>query len=180
MIIKNTKMEIIKTKRFILRTPQKSDAKDIANNINNIKIIRNLAALPFPYKLKDAHQYIGKIMRQMAKEQPTDYVMYIEIDGEVVGAVGAHKIEHGHKAEIGYWLAEKHWGKGIMTEAVKKFIDHISREFKLRRIYAYVFSYNPASMHVLEKVGMKFEGILKKGGLKDGKYVDSHLYAKVK
>jgi RimJ/RimL family protein N-acetyltransferase len=173
-------MDIIKAKKFILRTPQKSDAADIAKNINNIKIVRNLAVVPFPYKLKDAKLYIDKMLRTMTKEKPTDYVMYIVIDNEVVGAVGAHHIEYGHKAEIGYWLGEKHWGKGIMSEAVKKFIPLVTKKFKLRRVAAKAFSYNPASMRILEKVGMKFEGVLKKEALKNGKYIDSHLYAKIR
>ncbi|KKQ04406.1 MAG: Acetyltransferase [Candidatus Moranbacteria bacterium GW2011_GWE2_36_40] len=81
---------------------------------------------------------------------------------------------------MGYWLAEKYWGKGLMSEAVKKFMAHIFTKFSLRRIYAYAYARNKGSMRVMEKVGMKFEGIAPKYALKDGKYIDCYIYARVK
>ncbi|MDD5396645.1 MAG: GNAT family protein [Candidatus Moranbacteria bacterium] len=173
-------MDIIKTKRFILRLIRLKDAKDLAKNMNNWNVIKNLSQIPFPYELRHAKQFSGKIEKEMKKEKPENYVMVIEIDGEVVGAVGAHHIVHGHKAEMGYWLAEKHWGRGIMSEVVKKFMAHIFTKFKLRRICAYAYPYNKGSMRVMEKVGMKFEGIGRKDMIKDGKFLDVHIYAKVK
>lgn len=67
-----------------------------------------------------------------------------------------------------------------MTEAVKKFMTHIIKEFKLRRIASYAYEQNKGSMKVMEKAGMKFEGIAKKYALKDGKFLDCHVYAKVR
>ncbi|MEI7890859.1 MAG: GNAT family protein [bacterium] len=172
-------MEIIKTKRFILRKMNLGDARDLARNMNNWNVVKNLSQLPFPYELKHAKQFSGKMEKEMKKEKPGDYVMVIEIDGEVVGAVGAHHVELGHKAELGYWLAEKHWGKGIMPEAAKKFLTHIFSKFKLHRVCAYAYVQNKNSMKVLEKIGMQFEGICRKYAIKDGKFIDVHLYAKV-
>jgi RimJ/RimL family protein N-acetyltransferase len=173
-------MKIIKTKRFALRPMSSKDAKDLAKNMNNWNVLQNLSSLPFPYELKHARQFSSKIEKEMKKEKPADYVMVIEIDGEVVGAVGAHHIVHPHKAEIGYWLAEKHWGQGIMPEAVKKFMAHLFSEFKLRRLYAYVYAQNKGSRRVMEKVGLQFEGVQRKGALKNGKYIDCDVFAKTK
>ncbi len=173
-------MKIIKTKKFILRPMSLKDSKDLVKNMNNWKVIQNLSALPFPYELKHARKFSGKIEKEMKKELPKDYVMVIEIEGEVVGAIGAHKIVPGHKAEMGYWLAEKHWGRGVMSEAVTKFMAHIFSNFKLRRIYAKAYAHNKGSMRVMEKVGMQFEGIERKGALKNGKYIDCYVYAKTK
>lgn len=173
-------MKTIKTKRFILRPMRLKDAKDLTKNMNNWNVIQYLSSLPFPYELKHAKQFSGKIEKEMKKENPNDYVMVIEINGEVVGAVGAHHVMHKHKAEVGYWLAEKHWGQGIMPEAVKKFMAHIFTEFKLRRIYSKVYAFNKPSMRVMEKLGMQFEGIERKGAFKNGKYIDCHIYAKIK
>ncbi|KKQ04407.1 MAG: hypothetical protein US16_C0060G0004 [Candidatus Moranbacteria bacterium GW2011_GWE2_36_40] len=92
-------MEIIKTRRFILRSISQRDAKDIAKNINNWNVIKNLSSLSFPYELKHAKQFSGKMEKEMKKEKPENYVMVIEVDGEVVGAIGAHHIVHGHKAD---------------------------------------------------------------------------------
>ncbi len=173
-------MKAIKTKRFILRPICLKDAKDMAKNMNNWNVIRNLSQIPFPYELKHAKQFAGKIEKEMKKEKPVDFVYVIEIKGEVVGAVGAHKIVHGHKAEMGYWLAEHHWGKGIMPEAAKKFMAHIICEFKLRRVHEFIHVGNEGSKRVAEKIGMTFEGVGKKYTVKDGKYLDCYLYAKVK
>ncbi|HBP01216.1 MAG: Acetyltransferase [Candidatus Moranbacteria bacterium GW2011_GWE1_49_15] len=174
-------MEIIKTKRFVLRTPKMSDAKDVAKNINNKNVSRNLSsAVSFPYVPKDAKQYIGKVLKELKEERPSSFILYIEIEGEVVGSIGAHHIEQGHKAEMGFWLAEQHWGKGIMPEAVEAFMKHVFKKFKLKRIFAKAYAHNKGSMRVMEKVGMEFEGIEKKGALKDGKYLDCYVYAKVK
>ena len=104
----------------------------------------------------------------------------IDIDGEIVGSVGIHKIAKSHQAEIGYWLAEQHWGNGIMTEAVKLITKLSFNELKLKRVYAYAFSFNKASQKVLAKAGFKFEGILKKNSKKDNKFIDDYLFAKIK
>lgn len=173
-------METIKTKKFTLRPILLKDAKDLAKNLNNWNVVRYLSSLPFPYELQHAKQYIKRMNNEAKKEHPENYVLAIEINNEVVGAVAIHKMAQNHKAEMGYWLAEQHWGKGIMPEAVKKFLPHVFSKFKLRRVCAKVYSPNKGSMKVAEKAGMKFEGIERKGVLKNGKYIDCHIYAKVK
>lgn len=173
-------MKIIKTKKFILRPIELKDVKDLAKNLNNWNVVENLSSLPFPYELKHAKQFCSRKVKEMSKENPENFLVVIEIDGEVVGAIGAHHIVHGHKAELGYWLAEQHWGKGIMPEAVKKVMPQLFSQFKLRRLFAYAYANNKASMRVMEKVGMKFEGISLKHAMKNGKYVDCCIYAKVK
>lgn len=179
-ILIKTNMEIIKTKKFILRPYRMSDAKVIAPLLNNWNVVKNLDTVPFPYELEHARGFIKKTNGEMKQKEPENFVYVIEIDGKAAGAIGVHHIKHSHKAEMGYWLAEEYWGKGIMTEAVKKFMAHIFTKFKLRRICAKAFVGNKGSARVMEKVGMKFEGIEKKGAFKKGKYIDLHVYAKVK
>jgi ribosomal-protein-alanine N-acetyltransferase len=163
-----------------------SDAKNLTENFNNWNVHKYLSNLPFPYEEKHARQYIAKILRQIKKKAPKDFVIFITVDEVPVGAVGAHKIEMGHKAEMGYWLAEEYWGKGIMSKAVKQFMDIIFKKFKLRRIYSRAYAPNKGSMRVMEKAGMKFEGIESKGAKKrDAKknkdvFYDAHVYAKTK
>jgi RimJ/RimL family protein N-acetyltransferase len=81
---------------------------------------------------------------------------------------------------VGYWLGEEFWGRGIMTEAVTAVTNFCFENFALRRISAEVFANNPASARVLEKAGFTFEGRLKNDVLKDGKLLDSLLYARTK
>lgn len=173
-------MKIIKTKRFVLKPISSKHAKDLAKNMNNWNVLKHLSPIPFPYEIKHAREFSGKMEKEMKKEEPEDYVMVIEINGEVVGAVGVHNIKYAHKAELGYWLAEQHWGNGIMPEVVKKFTSHVFSRFKLRRLYALANSTNKASMRVLEKNGMQFEGIERKTLFERGKYIDCHVYSKIK
>jgi len=97
----------------------------------------------------------------------------------VVGGVGLRDVD-GHKAEIGYWLAEAYWGRGITTEAVKLVVKYCFNRLKLRRLYAYVFPRNQASLRVLFKAGFKKEGLLKKNVVKNGKFFNDVLLAKVR
>lgn len=173
-------MKLAENKRFILRTIQKGDEFDIAKYINDKIISRNTLTIPFPYKLEDAKEWVGKCLKNQKKKELKEFSFAIVIDGEVVGSVGIHKIEKNHKGEIGYWLARKHWGKGIVPEAVKIVTDFGFKKLKLRRIYAHVYPFNLPSMRVLEKNSYKFEGIMKKEAKKGKKYIDSHLFAKVK
>jgi len=170
---------IIKSEEFILRPFRRGDEKLLAGNINNKKINRNTSNIPYPYTLKDAKDWINKNLKEAKKKTPAMINFVIDIDGDVAGSVGFSNITE-FKAEIGYWLAQKYWGRGIMTKAVKLVTKFGFDELKLKRIYAFVFSFNKASMRVLEKAGYKFEGILRKHVKKDGKFLDYYLFAKVK
>jgi ribosomal-protein-alanine N-acetyltransferase len=109
-------------------------------------------------------------------------IFCIEIDGAAVGGIGIHpgKDVHRHTATLGYWLGEKFWRRGIMTEVVTAFTDFCFKNFPLRRISAEVFANNPASARVLEKSGFIFEGRFKNNVIKDGELLDSLLYARIK
>ena len=170
---------IIKTKRFILRPPQKSDAGSLAKNINDKEIARNTISIPYPYKPKDARRWIAKNIRARKNKKLKEINFIIDIDGEAVGGVGLVNIE-GHEAEIGYWLGRTYWGKGIMSEAIKVVTKFAFSKLGRARVYAYIFPFNKASMRVLEKAGYKFEGILRKNTKKYGRFIDDYLFAKVK
>lgn len=173
-------MTTIKTKKFTLRPLKKSDAKDVVAAVNNWNVIKYISNLPFPYELKDAQTWLASVVANTKKVPRENFVLGIEKDGHIVGVLGLHGIKKEHKAELGYWLSENCWGQGIMSEAVKIFMTFVFKEFKLKRICANAYPNNKASMRVMEKVGMKFEGVERKGALKNGKYVDLHVFAKVK
>ncbi|MBD3208239.1 MAG: GNAT family N-acetyltransferase [Candidatus Nealsonbacteria bacterium] len=170
-------MKIIETQKFILRPFQRGDEESLAQNINNEKIYKATMHIPFPYTLKDAEEWIEKKIREQENGNREGVSFAVEIQKEVVGAVSLFSLE-SHKAEIGYWLAEKLWNQGIMTGAVAKMTDFGFQELKLKRIYAKVFPFNKASMRVLEKNGYELEGIMKNNSLKDGVLRDDYLFAK--
>ncbi len=173
------KPPIIQTKDFSLRPYKKEDAKSLAKNINNKKIYENTLNIPHPYTLKDAQEWIDENLKELKKKNPSKINFVIDINGEAAGEVSFRKIEE-HKAELGYWLAEKYWGKGIMTQAVKLITKFGFEGLGLKRIYVFAFLFNKASQRVLEKTGFKKEGILKNNVIKDGKMMDDYLFAKIK
>jgi len=165
-------------KSCTIRPWRLDDAESLVKHANNRKVWLALRDLfPHPYTIQDAHEFLQKKIT----EQPA-INFCIEIDGAAVGGIGIRVGEdvHRHTATLGYWLGEKFWGHGIVTEAVAALSDFCFENFPLRRISAEVFANNPASARVLEKAGFVFEGRLKNYVIKDGKLLDSLLYAKTK
>jgi [ribosomal protein S5]-alanine N-acetyltransferase len=173
-------MVIIKTKRLILRPLQRSDALLLAKYANDRTIYRNTLRMPHPYTLKLANQWINKNLKNYKKRKTSFYSFAIEFEGKFSGVLGIDSIIHGHKAELGYWLGKPYWKKGIMTEAAKAASDWAFKKYKLKRVYAWTFPWNTASQNVLKKAGFKFEGIARKNVKKKGKYLDDHLFSKIK
>ena len=153
------------------------DVEPLAGLADNRNVWRNLTdRFPNPYAKKDAKVWIKGVTRQI----PCAHFA-IEADGRLAGGIGIMPQADLRKgtAELGYWLGEPFWGRGLMTGAVGVFAGFALKEFKLRRLYALVLDWNPASMRVLEKSGFRLEGRLSHSALKDGVVVDELLYAKV-
>jgi RimJ/RimL family protein N-acetyltransferase len=165
-------------KSCTIRPWRLDDAESLAKHANNRKVWLALRDLfPHPYTIQDAHEFL----RGATSEQPiTNFC--IEVDGAAVGEIGIRLGQdvHRHTAEFGYWLGEKFWGRGIMTEAVGAFTDFCFDNFSLHRIYAEPFANNAASARVLEKAGFVFEARLTKNVIKDRQFFDPLLYAKTK
>jgi ribosomal-protein-alanine N-acetyltransferase len=164
--------------RCTVRPWRLDDAESLARYANNHKIwLRVRDLFPHPYTIQDAREFL-----QRAISEQSDMKFCVDIDGAAVGGIGVHPGQdvHRHTATMGYWLGEQFWGRGIMTEAVAAVTDFCFDNFPLRRISAEVFSSNPASARVLEKAGFSLEGRLKNHVLKEGKLLDSLLYARTK
>lgn len=163
--------------RCILRPLQDSDAHSIARHANSRKIWLNVRdRFPHPYRLDDAVDFIQK-----TGESASETVFAVDVNGTAIGAVSLMLREDVDRvsAEIGYWLGEEFWGKGIATEAVKAVTAYGIKQFRLTRVFAYTFEWNVASARVLEKAGFALEGRLKRSAVKDGQIVDQFQYAYV-
>lgn len=161
--------------RSTIRPFRHDDAASIARYANNRKVWRNLRDLmPHPYAESDAHDFVG---RALAAPRPTNFA--IEVDGAAVGGIGLRLKDDIERiaAEVGYWLGEPFWGRGILSEAVPAFTRWALAEFTLTRIEAWVFEWNPASARVLEKAGYVREGMLRRSAIKDGVIINRWLYA---
>ncbi len=170
-------MEIVLS-RCRLRLFRDGDQAVIARYANNRRVWLNLRdAFPHPYTRADADAWIRRVTGQ---DPPTQFG--IEVGGEVVGGIGLTLQEDVHRrsAEIGYWLGEPFWGRGIMTEAVPAFTAYALATFDVCRLYASVFEWNPASARVLEKAGYVLEGRLRKSAIKDGHTIDQLLFGYVR
>lgn len=153
------------------------DAASLARYANNRKIWLNLRdRFPHPYTLRDAVSFIEHVHEQA---RPT--VWAIDLTGEAVGTIGIMPRSDIERvsAEIGYWLGEPFWGRGIMTEALRAVTEWSLEQFELKRIYALPFANNAASCRVLEKTGYVCEGRLHKSAIKDGQVIDQFMYAYV-
>jgi len=172
---------ILKGKGFIIRTWKKGDEFSLAKNANNKKIAKNmLEGFPNPYTLDEAKKWVKKMLYKYRTELPVELV--IDIDGKNVGAMGGEiKKEQSFIFGFGYWLGEDYWGRGIMSKAIKLYINYIFKNFKgITRIEAWVFPWNKGSQKVLLKNGFKLEGISRKSYLKDGKILDNYNFAKLR
>jgi len=143
-----------------------------ADNINIAKWLTN--AFPHPYTESDGRKYLSMI----ANDSPAK-VFAIDIDGEAVGSIGLFpQLDiHEKNAELGYWLAEPFWRKGIMPFAIREMAEYGFGTFDITRIFARPFSTNRASQRVLEKAGFTLEATLPKAIFKYGEYVDELIYA---
>jgi RimJ/RimL family protein N-acetyltransferase len=154
------------------------DAPELARLADNRKVWRNLRdGFPSPYTKRDAKSWIRAASRQIPHRH-----FAITADGALAGAIGLILKDDMNTgtAETGYWLGEPFWGRGIMTAALPAFTAFAFDAFSLRRIYAHVLEWNPASMRVLEKSGYALEGRMRRSALKDGEVADELLYAIVR
>jgi ribosomal-protein-alanine N-acetyltransferase len=165
---------------FILIKWKIEDANDVSHYANNINIARNLRdAFPFPYTLKDATDYSKSCISGVEREK---ICRAIVVDNRVVGSIGVFlgSDVYSKSAELGYWLAEEYWGRGIMCDAVKLISQEAFQQLDIVRIFAEPFANNIGSRKVLERAGFSLEGIMKYGVVKHGEIHDYCMYALLK
>lgn len=163
-----------------IRKWELSDAKDLAAALSNKKVQDNLRdGLPYPYTVQDGKEFISAML---SADKNETFAFAIMVDDKVVGSIGIFRQGniHSQTAELGYYIAEEYWGKGIMTEAVKQICEYVFGDSDIIRIYAEPFAYNIASCRVLEKVGFQYEGTLRSNAVKNGKVIDMKMYSLIK
>lgn len=160
---------------FILRKWCDSDLDCVIKYANNYNIAKFLTdQFPYPYSKEDGINYISAIKN----DNPTK-VFAIVVEGEAAGSIGIFPQTdiHAKNAEIGYWLAEEYWGKGIMYKAIQQMVDYGFSNFDITRIFARPFGSNRQSQRVLEKAGFTLEARFEKALYKNGEFIDELIYA---
>jgi RimJ/RimL family protein N-acetyltransferase len=162
---------------FQIRAWRHGDEESLVRHANNPNVARNLRDIfPSPYTISHAKQWIAHASSQ---SPVTDFAIVVE--SEAAGGIGfVRQADVAHRSvEIGYWLGEAFWGRGIVTGALRAMSDHIFSKYDVCRIFCTVFESNEASIRVLEKAGYVFEGRLRKAVTKNGETLDALMFALV-
>ena len=162
----------------IIRQWTLNDLSSLTIHANNINIWNNLRNyFPYPYTEEDGKKWLQKTIGAVPIVN-----FAIDLDGEAIGGIGLilNSDVYIHTAEIGYWLGETHWGKGIGTEAVRQMVEYTFYYFDIIRLYAEVFETNKSSMRILEKNGFYLEGVRRKAVLKNEKLMDDYIWVKLR
>ena len=153
------------------------DAESVVRHANSINVARQLRdRFPHPYTRANASAFLKATL---SAPEPSN--LAIDVDGEAIGAIGyvpGVDVER-FSAEIGYWLGESYWGRGIVTEALMLVTDHVFDAFNMLRLFALPFADNAGSIRVLEKAGYAREAVLRSSSVKYGQPRDQLLYARV-
>jgi RimJ/RimL family protein N-acetyltransferase len=175
-------MKIIVNQLIHLSEFQPPDQAACVEHLKEKEIYDRTLRIPYPYLETDFQNWL-KNVEQTTQQQgrPVSWAIRNE-EALLIGGCGFDGFQVGksHRAEIGYWLAKPYWGRGIVTGVVRSLCELGFSDFGLVKITACVFAHNPASARVLEKCGFVQEGYLRKHYLKDGKFMDSKLYALVR
>jgi RimJ/RimL family protein N-acetyltransferase len=161
-----------------IRNWRKDDLDALLRYANNPRIAANLRdQFPQPYTRRDGIDYLNYV-----RSMDTPMSFAIEHGGEAIGGIGFKiGIDIARLSmEMGYWLGEPFWGRGMTTRAVIGSCDWAFDAYKVIRIFSTVFTHNTASMRVLEKAGFEREGILRRSAIKNGEILDQAMYAKVR
>ena len=164
----------------IIREWRLEDKSDLAAMLNNKNILDNLRdGLPYPYTINDAEEYITAML---SADKTKTFAFAIVVNDVVVGSIGVFRCDniHSRTAEMGYYIGEPYWGKGLSTSAVKQICKYVFENTDIIRIFAEPFAYNTASCRVLEKAGFQLEGILHSNAEKNGNILDMKMYALIK
>lgn len=157
-----------------------SDAEALAKALNNEKVQNNLRdGLPFPYTVKDGEQFISAML---SLDENETFAFAVTDGDKAIGSIGVFRCGNIHRrtAELGYYVAEEYWGRGVMTTAVKLVCRHVFENSDIIRIFAEPFARNAASCRVLEKCGFQLEGVLRSNAVKCGEITDMKMYSLIK
>jgi len=153
----------------------------VYQNVKEYDIAKWTINIPHPYPKDGAISFIKKSKEEMRRGFSYQFAVLLKDNSELVGVMSLIGVNLIHKnAELGYWVGKKYWNKGIATEAALKMLEFGFKELNLERISARCFSNNGFSRKVIEKIGMKYEGMFRKEVLKEGKFIDLIYFAILK
>lgn len=167
---------ILQTKRLILKPINLDDAEAVFEYAKHSKVGPNAGWKPHT-DISESVKFIEYCIKKREFGQPGNYAIHHKEDNKMIGTIEVHSFK-GHKGEVGFVLHPDYWNKGIMTEAAKMLIIYAFEILQLKRLSYNHFMFNDRSKRVCEKLGFKFEGVLrKKFMMYDGTYIDEAVYS---
>ena len=168
---------ILYTKSLILKKMTLKDAEDLFEYASDPEVTKYVTWAPHK-SIDDSIDFLKSVLRRYENNEVSEWGIVYKENNKFIGTCGYVLWVPVHSlAEIAYALSWEYWGKGLVTEAVKEVIKHGFEKMNLNRIYARCFVENIGSQKVLEKVGMKFEGILREQMFIKGKFSDMKIYS---
>lgn len=164
----------LESKRLIYRAFTLSDAPRVYELLQDKDIIDNTISIPYPYLKGMAEEWISSHPKELAANHYI-YAVLLKESNSLIGALLIEVTEAFKHGYLGYWIGKPYWGTGYGTEMVARINQFGFEELGLHRIYGEHFDFNIASGRVMEKNGMKQEGILREHKLKNGIFVNSHI-----
>jgi [ribosomal protein S5]-alanine N-acetyltransferase len=164
----------LESERLILRAPRAGDVAAMVSLANDWDVAKNLGRLPHPYSAEDAMAFLANAMQGRARGDNFNFAIQRKVDGAYLGGCGLHLRESGN-FEFGYWLGKPFWKQGYATEAARRLASHAFRELKIERLVAGWYHDNPASGHVLAKLGCQPSGAEQRNCLARGHTVYCHI-----
>lgn len=164
---------------YCLTEIRRSDKATFVELLADREIYERTSRIPFPYTEQDAENWLRTVEATTRDHGGPVHFAIRDAEDLLVGCCGFDGLMVGDRAEIGYWLAKRCWGRGIMTAVVRTACDFASSRWNLARITAHVFPFNPASARVLVKNGFHCEGLSPKHTFKEGRFLDADLYARI-
>ena len=169
---------VLRGERCVLRRWRAKDIGSLVQHANNMNVSRYLRdRFPYPYTRRDARAFLAGATGAGSD----DTKLAIDVEGEAVGGIGVitgTDVER-FSAEVGYWLGEAFWGRGIVTEALNMFSQDVFERLNLLRLFAVASAANVGSARVLEKAGYQQEGVMRSAAVKFGVPNDQLLFARI-
>jgi [ribosomal protein S5]-alanine N-acetyltransferase len=163
---------------YCIRDLQPGDVDALVKYANNYAVSKFLRdAFPHPYTKDDAERWI-----EFVKHDKFNFAFAIANEVELIGGIGAIPNQDVNRftAEIGYWLAEPFWNKGIISKAVIAFCKYLFTNYNFNHLTASIYQGNDASVRVVQKAGFVLEGVLRKNVFKENKFLDQYIYGLLK
>lgn len=166
----------IETERLLLRPFTMDDAPIVQKLAGDYDIAANVRMIPHPYPDHMAEDWIDSHQDKLEHGE-IHLAITLRREGSLAGSIGLIINRDDENAELGYWIGKPYWNRGYCTEAAQALVRYGFEKLKLQRIHSFYMTRNPASGWVMQKLGMKYEGTMRRCIKKWDVFEDVSVYS---